>query len=234
METKCCKNCKVDYPLSNYRYNTYNVCKGCANERDKVLKKNARIKTMQTLVICEMCNNTKQKKQFAKLKKFYKKHICTDCYPAFVAKQKNDWCKKETLSNPNYRIKKSIAARLRSVLTKTDTTMNYIGCNIQYLREWLEFNFAEGMNWENYGIYWSIDHVIPVHKFDLTNETEKLICWNWSNLFPETVHFNSTKKAIINNLQVEHVIQQLEKFKEEGSTTKWFSGKFMLTAPSFS
>ena len=75
----------------------------------------------------------------------------------------------------NYRIKKSLAARLRTVLVKNDSTMNYIGCNIQYLREWFEYNFTSEMNWDNYGSYWSIDHIIPVCKFDLTIEDEKLI-----------------------------------------------------------
>jgi hypothetical protein len=83
------------------------------------------------------------------------------------------------------------------------------------------------MNWNNYGTFWSIDHIIPVCKFDLTNENEKLQCWNWSNLMPVTVAFNSSKKKI-NMSQVNYIIEKLEKFKEEGSTTKWFSKEFIL------
>jgi hypothetical protein len=105
--------------------------------------------------------------------------------------------------------------------------MNYIGCNIQYLREWFEYNFTSEMNWENYGSFWSIDHIIPVCKFDLTIEDEKLKCWNWSNLMPVTIKYNSSKKEIDIN-QINFILNKIEKFKEEGSTTKWFSGEFIL------
>ena len=105
--------------------------------------------------------------------------------------------------------------------------MNYIGCNIQYLREWFEYNFTEEMSWDNYGSFWSIDHIIPVCKFDLTNEDEKLKCWNWSNLMPVPMKYNSSKKTVDKN-QVNYIVNKLDKFKEEGSTTKWFSKEFIL------
>jgi hypothetical protein len=228
VESKKCHKCMIKQPVSCFRNGKYNTCKKCDNERDKLLKKQARAKRLDTFVVCELCNNTKQLREFAKLKKYYKRHICLDCYPIFLRTQKAEWCKNESVSNPSYRIKKSLAARLRQVLVKNESTMNYIGCNIQYLREWFEYNFTEEMNWNNYGTYWSIDHVIPVRYFDLTNEDEKYLCWNWSNMIPVTVEFNSKKKTI-DMEQINHSIEQLNKFKEEGSTTKWFSEKFILT-----
>ena len=176
---------------------------------------------------CDMCGEMKALKNFAKLKKFYKLKVCYDCYPNFLTKQKSDRCSREAKSNMNYRIKKSLAARLRTVLNKKSHTMDYVGCNIQYLREWIEYNFTSEMNWENYGTYWSIDHIIPINKFDMSVECEKYRCWNWSNMTPVTVNFNSKKKQIDMN-QIHNILQKLEKFKEEGSTTKWFSGEFVL------
>ena len=99
--------------------------------------------------------------------------------------------------------------------------------NIQYLREWFEFNFTSEMNWENYGTYWSIDHIIPACKFDLSIEDEKFKCCNWSNLMPVTIKYNSSKKEIDMN-QINFIVNKIEKFKEEGSTTKWFSTEFIL------
>ena len=156
------------------------------------------------------------------MKKFYKKKICQSCYVVFLKEQKTEWCRNEREKNINYRIKKSLAARLRSVLDKKDTTMNYIGCNIQYLREWFEYNFTDKMNWNNYGSFWSINHIIPVCKFDLTVEDEKMKCWNWTNMIPVTVKYNSSKKNV-DMIQIENILEKLKKFKEEGSTTKWFS-----------
>ena len=229
---KLCDKCEVNYPISSYRkYNETSIgktCKKCLNELDKIRKKNLRQKRSETVFVkCEKCQEEKALKCFAKLKKFYKKKICRSCYPNFLTEQKTEWCKNEHNTNINYRIKKSLAARLRTVIVKNDSTMNYIGCNIQYLREWFEYNFTSEMNWDNYGSYWSIDHIIPVCKFELTDENEKLKCCNWTNLMPVTVKYNSSKKSI-DMEQIEYIVNKIEKFKEEGSTTKWFSSEFVL------
>ena len=42
-------------------------------------------------------------------------------------------------------------------------------------------------------------------------------------MVPVTIKYNSSKKDIDIN-QIENIIKKIEKFKEEGSTTKWFSG----------
>lgn len=230
IKEKECDECKIVKPIEKYRKytnreNSYSkTCKTCLNEKDKQRKINLRKKKIETFIVkCEKCNEEKVLKEFTKLKKFYKKKICLSCYPKFLTEQKREWSKKESQSNINYRLKKSLAARLRTVLIKNDTTMNYIGCNIQYLREWFEYNFTEKMNWNNYGSYWSIDHIIPVCKFDLRIEDEKLKCWNWSNLMPVTIKYNSSKKNVDKN-QVINIIKKIKDFKEKGSTTKWFSG----------
>lgn len=232
LEQRICDKCTNNKPIDKYRKyceNSYSkTCKKCLNEMDKIRKKNLRQKKAETfLVQCEKCKEEKILKEFSKLKKFYKKKICISCYPEFLKEQKIEWCRKESKNNINYRLKKSIASRLRTVLIKNNSTMNYIGCNIQYLREWFEYNFTLKMNWDNYGSYWFMDHIIPVCKFDLTIEDEKLKCWNWSNLMPVTMKFNSSKKEIDTN-QIHYILKQIEKFKEEGSTTKWFSEEFIL------
>ena len=232
IEIKMCEKCTQTKPIDKYRKyceNSYSkTCKKCLNEMDKIRKKNLRQKKAETfLAKCEKCNEEKVLKDFAKLKKFYKKKICNSCYPDFLRDQKTEWCKNERSTNINYRLKKSLAARLRNVLFKTDTTMNHIGCNIQYLREWFEFNFTSEMNWDNDGSFWSIDHIIPVCKFDLTVEDEKLKCWNWTNLMPVTVKYNSSKKEIDMD-QIDFILDKIQKFKEEGSTTKWFSEELVL------
>ena len=237
LNSKICNKCEIEHPINNYRkYDETSIgktCKKCLNELDKTRKKNLRQKRSETIFAkCEKCQEEKALKCFAKLKKFYKKKICYFCYPKFLTEQKTEWCKNEHNSNINYRIKKSLAARLRTIIIKTDSTMNYIGCNIQYLREWFEYNFTAEMNWDNYASFWSIDHIIPVCNFDLTLEDEKLKCWNWSNLMPVTIKYNSSKKKIDIN-QVKYIVEQLKKFKEEGSTTKWFSSNFILNETEY-
>jgi hypothetical protein len=43
---------------------------------------------------------------------------------------------------------------------------------------------------------------------------------------PVTIKYNSSKKEI-DTSQIDNIIKKLEKFKEEGSTTKWFSGDLL-------
>lgn len=230
METKKCDKCNNEYNLSGYRKykngNFSSTCKKCLNEYDKKRKNEQRKQKYETTFIeCNVCKNSKYLKEFAKLKKYYKQKVCLNCYPTFLKNQKNEWCSLERQRNPNYRIKKSLAARLRTVMKKNSSTMNYIGCNIQFLRDWFSYNFTPEMNWDNYGNYWSIDHVIPVSHFNLENEDEKYKCWNWSNLVPLEVSKNSSKKNTLNDEQIKNIKEKLIKFKEEGSTTKWFSGE---------
>ena len=180
------------------------------------------------LIKCDKCLKEKMLKDIVTRteiykKKYYKKQICLECFPTF---EKEHTLTKQNKSL-NYRIKKTLAWRLRHILVKTNitTTMDYIGCNIQYVREWLEYNFTNEMNWDNYDTFWSIDHVIPVCKFDLTIEDEKFKCCNWSNLIPVQTN-NSFLTPLFG--KVDNIVERLEKFKEEGSTTKWFSSEFTL------
>jgi hypothetical protein len=84
------------------------------------------------------------------------------------------------------------------------------------------------MNWDNYETFWSIDHVIPICKFDLTLEDEKYKCWNWSNLMPVPLLKNQQQTNNSFLAPPFEKVEKLEKFKEEGSTTKWFSCEFIL------
>jgi hypothetical protein len=45
-------------------------------------------------------------------------------------------------------------------------------------------------------------------------------------MVPVTIKYNSSKKEIDIN-QINNIIKKLKTFKEEGSTTKWFSGDIL-------
>jgi len=59
-----------------------------------------------------------------------------------------------------------------------------LGCDINFIREWISSMFTNGMSWDNYGSVWVIDHIVPFRQFDLFNEKDLLLCWNYRNLMP--------------------------------------------------
>ena len=65
----------------------------------------------------------------------------------------------------------------------SQSTKDLIGCSALALRNWLSYQFEEGMNWNNYG-EWHIDHVIPCASFNLEDPEQQKICHHWTNLQP--------------------------------------------------
>lgn len=66
----------------------------------------------------------------------------------------------------------------------SNTVVSHMNCSIDTLREWLEFQFDEEMNWNNLGTYWEVDHILPIAQFDLSKKENQEICFNWTNLQP--------------------------------------------------
>lgn len=65
--------------------------------------------------------------------------------------------------------------------SKSDHTLNLIGCSIDELKIYLEEKFTEGMSWDNYG-QWHIDHIRPCCSFDLSDPEQQKECFNYKNL----------------------------------------------------
>jgi hypothetical protein len=61
---------------------------------------------------------------------------------------------------------------------------DYLGLNFMEARTYLENLMQPDMNWGNYGEMWVVDHIVPLHFFDLTKESELRLVWNYQNLLP--------------------------------------------------
>jgi 5-methylcytosine-specific restriction endonuclease McrA len=77
-------------------------------------------------------------------------------------------------NNPNTRLKEALRTRIYNSMrnNKNHTTLEYLGCSIDKYKQHLEQQFTLKMNWENWGIYWEIDHIVPLSKggsFHYTN-----------------------------------------------------------------
>jgi len=69
----------------------------------------------------------------------------------------------------------------------------YFGLDINNLRRWFEFQFSEGISWDNFGKSWQLDHIIPVTYFDHSQEDELKMCWNFTNLRVELFQLNKDR-----------------------------------------
>lgn len=99
-------------------------------------------------------------------------------------------------NDDNYKIEQNSRSKLHKFFKskKNDLYSDLIGCSLKFFKEWLEYNFTEKMNWDNYGTYWHMDHVISVCIFDLTNKEEQLFCFNWKNTRPLEAMLNVSRK----------------------------------------
>ena len=89
-------------------------------------------------------------------------------------------------TDPVYRLMENLSRNLRKKLKdksnkKVHQLLDYTGIE---LREHLEKQFSGEINWDNYGSYWHLEHIIPQGLFDFTKEEEIKKCWNLRNLRP--------------------------------------------------
>ena len=73
-----------------------------------------------------------------------------------------------------------------SLAQSTDVFDDEFGCTGHELKKWIEFQFDDDMSWENHGSskLWTIDHIVPLDRFDLTNPVDRRLAFSWSNIQP--------------------------------------------------
>jgi len=113
-----------------------------------------------------------------------------------LAKYIKNYTKKRMKNDINFRLRKILKTRIYQVLkgiNKSARTVELLGCNIEFFREYLQKQFTKGMTWNNYGL-WHIDHIRPCSRFDLRKEEEQVKCFNYKNLQPLWAKENILKR----------------------------------------
>ena len=102
-------------------------------------------------------------------------------------------------NDPQFKLHVRLNQRISDVLkrqgvAKASKTVDLIDAEIVHFKAYLAANWAEGMSWENYGRDgWHVDHIRPCASFDLTDEDQQLVCFNWRNLRPMWAAENISK-----------------------------------------
>jgi len=115
-----------------------------------------------------------------------------------LLKQRRENVRRRHLTDPVFRLQRTIRTRLKCALKnnqKTGSAIEDLGCPVEFFKEYLEDKFYAGMTWDNYGKYWQIDHIIPLRKFDLTDRKQLLKAINYKNMQPLTITDHKKKTA---------------------------------------
>ena len=99
---------------------------------------------------------------------------------------RNIYESKKKKNDPIYSLLCGMRSRLCNYLkmcgiTKRNKTFDIVGCTPEFLKEYLEKQFIDGMNWDN-RCEWHIDHIIPLSSAKTEDELYKLC--HYKNLQP--------------------------------------------------
>lgn len=200
METKHCNRCDCVYPLCEFKHGKSH-CYNCQKAYARAWK-------------------AKNRERVAEYNTIYKAEHRDEIslYNTAYSLNNRDTIQKRSSANylrmyhedPNFKVAHLLRARVRKTLNgnrRADSALEFLGCTLDFFKAWLTYCFAEGMDFENHGSVWHIDHTIPCSKFNFSNDGEQRICFHWSNMKPMYAVANISK----NNRATLKEIQEHEK-----------------------
>ena len=101
-----------------------------------------------------------------------------------------------------FREKRKWQIALRRYVLKRNVCFDYapyFGLDIENMRKWFEYQFQQGIGWDDFAKKWQFDHIIPVTYFDFSIESELKMCWNFTNIRVEGLQGN---KDLSNRLDI--------------------------------
>jgi hypothetical protein len=231
---KRCSKCKIEKDISNFYFRNNKAisqCKECVKKRVKKYSEENREIIVQKKKEYSKINKNRLTEYKKKYYQKNKKHL-SELHKKYRSMNKSsiqiiqkEWNRnnrekylltqrkyqKNKRQEINYKIKSSISRNLSRSLNKhNNLSEDIIGYKISILKEHLEKQFDENMNWENYGSYWQIDHIIPTSLYDFIDKNETLKCWNYRNLRPLERSENARKRNLFSmELIEEYNIQDL-------------------------
>jgi hypothetical protein len=221
---KKCSNCKEDKTIDKF-YKRGAICCECNNSkrrqkyknddeyRKKLIKMASEFKHVKVVERqhlkeeeqnkigaenkqCKYCSEIKLKDKFR-----HNRMKCRDC----------------ERDEPLEKFKRYVRTRIYTCLrhkNKTKHSIEYLGCSSDEYFKWM-FGYNGNFLLENHGKEWHIDHVIPISKFDLNDQEEQLLAFNWRNTMPLSCKENLSKNNKIINEQIKLHYKKLVEYHVE-------------------
>jgi hypothetical protein len=99
-----------------------------------------------------------------------------------IKSRRNKWFKEKTKTDILFKLRRNLRNRIYKFIGKcTVRTKDIVGIESHELKKYLEYQFEDGMSWENYG-EWQIDHIVPLSSAITEKEIYKLC--HYTNLQP--------------------------------------------------
>lgn len=116
---------------------------------------------------------------------------------AVLRKKQTVYQRERHRSDPDFRLAHNLRRSLAHYIhgKRSTPAAKLLGCSWSEFRQSLESRFVEGMNWDNYGTYWHIDHEIPITRWNLSDPAQLAACWHHTNLRPLLAELNVREKA---------------------------------------
>lgn len=191
---KYCHKCSTEkldncfYKLNRSSDGLQSKCKDC--EKDYKLKNSDRQKELKA------SHYLKHKDKIKDRSKAYK-----DIH----RKRMRDKLFKE---RPEQKALHNYRTRLNGIVkSKSNTTLDLIGCSALEFKQYLSDRFVKGMSWSNYGRSgWHIDHIIPCASFDMNNKDDVKQCFHYTNLQPLWEKDNLEKGDKLTDIQLSIIL----------------------------
>lgn len=179
-----CNDCRTMYQPSarNQR-----LCSPCRLKATRAQTAEWRLKNKPDPVIgitmvCEFCGESCTRNQI-------RQRCCQDC---------KNVLRRHQYQKPEIKLKANLSAHIWQMIKRRKsgpTWEFYVNYTVEELIGHLEKQFTNRMNWQNHGIYWEVDHILPVASFDLSDDEEVKRCWSLTNLRPLAKTSNRKKSA---------------------------------------
>lgn len=204
---KVCIKCGVEQDEKEYIYgkSKKNFCKACSRLACKQYKANNREKIATY-------NKTYKEEHKEEVSKYNRKYLEENRETI----QKNFKNRRDT--NHKFRLRLNLSNRVRTLLKSKKNRRCYnefIGCSIDTIANWLEYNFYGDMTWENYGSVWHVDHVIPCMYFNPEDNDDVKVCFNWANVQPLLAKHNLSKSGSLYWFELVNHELKLKKYCSE-------------------
>lgn len=106
------------------------------------------------------------------------------------------WQKERVQKCSDFHISVNLRSRLNKAIKgefKPASAIRDLGCSADELRRYLESQFTAEMSWDNYGTVWTIDHILPLANYHLSDRgTLRRLC-HYTNLQPLSKQANLLK-----------------------------------------